>query len=478
MRRFWKFGTEHQPYLRPEALRGIAEWIGQARSAGAVSRGEPAGTPQGTRKAEPPGIATRPPGAGLFAAIGVLVALGAGCLESNRGTLEADTTTEDVADTRAPDAADPCDGRVCDDGDPCTVGACDPGTGACVYSAIAGAPECSRDGDCDDGDPCTAGVCVSGGDACGWAYCEFKAVPGACGGCHIAGCPEAGPCLAGVCQVDGTCRYDPIPGCHTGCGSVGAVSVRDAIWDATPGTRVKVSGVVAPHAWTICDDGPDCWCEGAPAAQDEDGGPQLLLEPPTPAPTTWGCAWSYCHSDGPACNPLHVGTAYWFWGEAEASGRSFALPREGPALPPADTLLLEDYCLQTNAAGLVGAYQARLAPDHRDVPLFLEGRIDAAQDGTLTLTLAQAPCANCPEWLPEGLGHTIPVELGDGHITFELPAPSTCGPEPSTAVARLFSKRNSLEGRYEDAGPSFHAEPSEPDESPCASGDLVLVRLP
>ncbi|MGM0577867.1 MAG: radical SAM protein [Myxococcota bacterium] len=62
---------EHRSGVRTAGLRGISEWIGQARSAGAASRAMPSGMAQRSRQAEAPEIAGSPTGARSFGAPGL-----------------------------------------------------------------------------------------------------------------------------------------------------------------------------------------------------------------------------------------------------------------------------------------------------------------------------------------------------------------------------------------------------------------------
>ncbi|MGM0576068.1 MAG: hypothetical protein ACQEXJ_10105 [Myxococcota bacterium] len=63
------YRLERRRTVRTAGLRGISEWIGQARSAGAASRAMPEGMAQRARQAEAPEIAGSPTGARSFGAL-------------------------------------------------------------------------------------------------------------------------------------------------------------------------------------------------------------------------------------------------------------------------------------------------------------------------------------------------------------------------------------------------------------------------
>jgi len=76
---------ERRSGARTEGLRGISEWIGQARSAVSDPRGVPGGTPQRGRKAEAPEIAGRPLGALLIGALALFGLWFLGCAAAGPG---------------------------------------------------------------------------------------------------------------------------------------------------------------------------------------------------------------------------------------------------------------------------------------------------------------------------------------------------------------------------------------------------------
>ena len=423
------------------------------------------------------------------------------CLEAGQGARVGATDTATTSDTAADVVGDPCAGKVCDDDDPCTSDACDPATGACVHLQGAGAgrafepPECQGAADCDDGDPCTADSCIFvGPNQCGyggWAYCDNQPVVG-CGGCMIAGCDDSDPCTDDSCQSDGTCRYDPRADCLTACSGVGAIDAESAPWTAWPGDATKVAGVAAGYpsqgaCYEVGGDS-DAWCGvceypaglssavGTPAAVRIQG-------PPTLEGPRWMCTEG-CVSE---CSPMVWGAAYWAWGTASSSmyGTAGATPPGGSGDPqdpagapraPADVLAITGWCLQTNAAGLVGRYSGTLtlAGYTRGGVIPLTAEIHPTMAGGLAITIGTPECTStgCEPWMFELLGtQTVPLETGDGTVSFVFEVPGLCNAASVTSRVRLESNHNTLSGTYRDA--PYDAEATDLG---CASGTVTLTR--
>lgn len=419
------------------------------------------------------------------------------CLESGRGQIDSDTAGADTrqGDTSTGDAVtDPCLGRSCDDQDPCTWDECDAQTGECQHYAVpsTGVPVqgCGGDWDCDDGDPCTADRCAGSGDGCGiaWSACEHEPVPG-CADCHQLGCPTSDPCAVGTCHDDGSCTFEQTPGCGSQCSSVGALSPTEARLQLYPGDSAKIAGGVVPNPYTVCLLGGGCACLSEPALIDDLGASVALYAPTSGGvdASEWACREDTCGgSEQPACGPVHYGAAYWVWGTASAlvyaSPRSDGAPHSDPALPPlpeVEGLVVADYCLQTNANGLPGVYKGQLTSAHYTQTLDLVGVIAVNAVGGLELTLREPTCENCsPTWGSSIFPQTVPLTAGDGWVSFDLAAPTSCSAIRPPARATLFSQRNALAGDYHD--PVGDGDAGEPGaEVPyCSWGRLSLTRLP
>ena len=406
----------------------------------------------------------------------------AACLESGRNaasdTLGSDTVT---SDTFTSDTVDPCAGKSCDDSDPCTYDQCDPTSGECLhYQVPAGAmrrASCSDDIQCDDGDPCTADICVQSGDGCGiqWAYCDHQVVPG-CYGCNVTGCDDGDPCTVDICLSDGTCNHPLAENCDYACNGTHLTPIANAAGGSSAGVPVKVAGWVGTDPYSACLDG-QCQCTGSPTVAD--GNAMLRLLPPisqvTNAPS-WSCSYDYCSNDPGTCDPLVYGAGYWVWGTAVDAYEPFA--GDGAAVPVAPmigNLRAIDYCLQTNAAGLVGSYTGTLsAPLLNNVANALEGQIFVGANGQLMLTLGEPFCPTCGATQISGLfPQTVPVTAGDGWISFAIAAPVSCAAALPNPVAKLMSQRNTLAGDYHDqlvGGPG--------DVAYCSYGAISLTRVP
>ncbi|MSP92948.1 MAG: hypothetical protein EXR79_14285 [Myxococcales bacterium] len=169
--------------------------------------------------------------------------------------------------------------KACDDGDACTADACDSKTGGCSAKAITGCGgNCGKDADCDDKNLCTDDTCSNGkcalatnkagcddgnactksddcsGGACGGApvlcddgkvcttnacaaktgcsypnnlaFCEDgdlcthsdQCKDGACATGKPKACDDGDACTKDSCNPgDGTCKFNPVPGCGAYC---------------------------------------------------------------------------------------------------------------------------------------------------------------------------------------------------------------------------------------------------------------------
>jgi len=420
-----------------------------------------------------------------------------GCLEAGRGhtaadTIAADTFATDTATTdtlEADTSGEPCAGVDCDDGDPCTWDACNAETGLCEHMAlphtgVARPSECSGDWDCDDGDACTDDVCVRYDDGCGfaWSGCEHEPVPG-CAGCQELGCPTNDACLVGVCQNDGSCAYVPAEGCEVAtCSSEGARTVTDARYSFYPGDFAKVAGQVGFASVEGCS-GRRGDCISPPELRDGTGNVLRLVGPDADADVTWECRTNRWTDESPRCTPVHYRAAYWVWGTATAQDYA-AAPRRDPAevpvppLPATDTLVVSDYCLQTNAQGLPGRYTAVFSSAAFTTAATLEGEIAVDDTGALALTLSEPFCPNCGASQYSYLfPQTVPLTVGDGWISFSINAPTTCAAMLPPPVATLVSARNTLSGDYHDVWDTSPGVPRDPIAY-CSSGAITLTRLP
>jgi len=411
------------------------------------------------------------------------------CLESGRNGM-----TGDVADTTTTDAGCEAD-SACDDGDPCTWDECVVATGECRHwEAPYGAreqpyAECQQDSECDDGDPCTADYCELGPDGCGYgAVCVHEETPGdGCYGCKQTGCADANPCTTDLCQDDGTCAFVPSEDCAFACNGTNLTSHTTALYSSSYGAAVKLAGFVRPDFETVCLDG-GCQCSGMPALADE-GGEQIGLRP---LPSTngddsaWYCRYDYCVNETPACAPLQYDALYWVWGTITDrysyaySGAEY--PGDAPGAPrqPMDVLDVWDYCLQTNAAGLVGRYAGTYTTQaYPGVSYDLEAVIFVdAGDGQLKITLSEPDCPSCGQTAIAGLfPYTTAVTTGDGWLSFEMVSPAICNAIVPPPFARLESRKSVLTGVYHEPLLGGDGD-SDGDVSYCAYGELTLSRLP
>jgi uncharacterized repeat protein (TIGR01451 family) len=134
-----------------------------------------------------------------------------GCVNAPIGCDDGNACTADSCDTASGCVNAPIG---CDDGNACTADSCDTASG-CINAPIG----------CDDGNACTADSCdtASGcvnapigcddGNACTADSCDTAS------GCVNApiGCDDGNACTADSC-ADGSCVYEPIPGCGQECG--------------------------------------------------------------------------------------------------------------------------------------------------------------------------------------------------------------------------------------------------------------------
>ncbi|PKN58645.1 MAG: hypothetical protein CVU56_04765 [Deltaproteobacteria bacterium HGW-Deltaproteobacteria-14] len=418
-----------------------------------------------------------------------------GCLEAGRGGASSDTGGGDTVATdtsvQSDTTVDLCAGESCDDGDPCTYDECEATTGECQHyqvpstAAEAAYPMCVVDKDCDDGDPCTADNCVPGAGGCGtfeWAYCSSEPIAG-CGGCQVAGCSDGNPCTLDVCKADGSCEFVPAEDCAFGCSGVDVRSHSDAMYGVPVGTPVKLAGAVAPAPYAYCDDGL-CECSGGPGLMDTAGAVMALSASALPDgdDSTWYCYYNYCSDQTPVCAPLLYDAAYWAWGTtysrydlagaADGAGASDAL-----AIPPADGLMVWDYCLQTTPTALVGRYVGTYTTDVFPENVFdLEADLFIATDGQLRARLSEPECPSCGQ---SAIGYlfpqTVPVTVGDGWIAFDIASPTICNAVLPPPTAKLFSQRNTLAGDYHD---KLLGGGGGGDGAYCAHGTLSLTRQP
>ncbi len=181
------------------------------------------------------------------------------------------------------------------------------------------------------------------------------------------------------------------------------------------------------------------------------------------------------------------GAAYWAWGTTTSSvyGSAGAAPPQGggdaedPAgapRPPADGLTVSGWCLQTNAAGLIGRYSGALTLGGYTrggvIPLLAE--IHLTMSGGLALTISPPPCTStgCEPWMYELLdAQTVPLETGDGAVSFAFEVPGLCNAATVSVRANLGSKYNTLSGTYRDA-------PYDAPDAGCAFGTVTLTREP
>jgi len=427
-----------------------------------------------------------------------------GCLESGRTNGTTDTMTTDTStstdtsvsqdtlvsqDTTTWIDVTDCTAGSCDDGDPCTVDLCDPDTGLCQhYQAPSGgmrAPnECDIDSDCDDGDACSVDECVHVDDGCGYgyAYCTYG-WPDGCYGCMETGCDDGDPCTADVCQANGECRYDEIEGCEFGCSGANVTPHAEAMY-GPPGQAVKLAGFITPDPMTVCVD-YSCECTGAPAVIDDNADAIALHGAAGGLGTDseWRCSENYCADEAPVCEPVKYSASYWLWGTTEDRYTPYAGAGDpaGAAVPapPKDVLRVTDYCLQTNAAGLVGHYEGTFTTNaFWDSVFAIEGWIKVSADGQLTLTLAEPDCPTCGQTaISYFFPQTVPVTTGDGWISFEVATPTICNAILPPPDAKLYSHRNTLSGVYHDKLVGAYDGDGTSDELLyCAEGSLSLTR--
>ncbi|TNF36814.1 MAG: hypothetical protein EP329_04725 [Deltaproteobacteria bacterium] len=423
------------------------------------------------------------------------------CLEAGRGGESTDTSASDTytstdttvvqdtresVDTSEVDTSTTCTSDAsCDDGDPCTVDFCELDLGVCRnYPAPSGlrAPwECDVDADCDDGDACTFDSCVHVDDGCGYgyAYCTHDEADG-CYGCQVTGCDDGNPCTVDVCEDDGSCSFAPAESCAFACNGTNVTPHGDAMYGLI-GDAVKLAGTVRPDAYTACLDG-SCECTGMPGLFDSNGQSFGLHPYPssTGDDTAWTCQSNYCTNETPVCAPLQHDAAYWVWGTTEqrydymyAGGSEAAVPAM-----PQDLLAVWDYCLQTNAAGLVGRYAGTLTTQtYWNTTFSLEGEIYVDAAGQLMLTLSEPECPSCGQTaISYFFPQTVPVYAGDGWISFEIETPTMCNAIMPPADATLYSHQSTLSGAYHDK--LVGGSGGQGDIAYCAYGEISLSRLP
>jgi len=425
---------------------------------------------------------------------------GAGCLEAGPGARGGDTTVSTDTTSGTDTVTDLCAGKSCSDGDPCTIDSCDPATGACLHASVdkqaaPEPPECADDTGCDDGDACTEDHCIFVGPGecggSGWAYCDHQPLVG-CGGCMVAGCDDGNPCTLDVCQGDGSCRHDALEGCASGCNSINAIPAQEAEWTGWPGDAAKVAGVATGYpAQAQCYAGrpeggaSEAPCEvcayplGLGATLGEPANVRMI--PPPEISAAWVCTEGCMAS----CTPMIRGAAYWAWGTGASSaygasgGRQTPGDGAGMARPPMDGLEVVDFCLQTNAAGLVGSYRGGLSFEGLELPIPMEAEIHPTEAGGLAISLWPEDCQrpDCVGWIHEVFGvQTVPLMAGDGTVKFIFEVPGTCGAETSPAQAVLNSHRNSLSGYLQDAVYGGGANGDRAPIATCVSGALSLTR--
>ncbi|TNF36816.1 MAG: hypothetical protein EP329_04735 [Deltaproteobacteria bacterium] len=417
-----------------------------------------------------------------------------GCLEARSGAQHGQTDTIS-SDTLGTDTTvqDLCLGRSCDDGDPCTVDSCDPSSGACVYAAIdeakkpgpaAEPPECAFDDDCDDGDACTEDRCLMVGDECfgySWAYCENTPIVG-CGGCIAETCDDGDPCTEDACGPDGQCTHTAILGCGVGCSGVNAMLPTELEWNSWPGDSVTVAGVAGPYTWAspVCYDGGggDCAVCAYPVglADDVYATPNVEIVPPlTFEGPVWQCA-DGCYT---SCAPMGAGGAYWVWGTAQSSWRGTYADSEADraiARPPTDGLMVNGWCLQTNAQGLPGDYQGEVWLEDYDQAVPYEATIELTSSGGLQMRIRPSEClaVGCPGWIHEVLGEqTVQLTPGDGTVAFDMEMITVCDAITTSVHVELASYHNTLSGSFADG---WGGGAEAPPEWACSRGKLSLTR--
>ena len=436
----------------------------------------------------------------LLAALALIAPLAAACLEAGPGAHQGATDTVSPSDLLIPadtTLVDPCAHTLCDDGDPCTADRCDPVTGECHFDPLdtTGAayepPECAQHSECDDGDPCTEDQCVFTEGGCGyrsWAFCGHFPVVGCGGGCQVAGCDDGDPCTRDSCGADGACAHEALEGCASGCNGVGAVPAAEVNWTPWPGDALKVAGVAAGYP----AQGPcyEVWGGGAPEGAEAPPRCMACEYPlglgPAPGvaatirmtPPLWVSAAWFC-LDGcvERCSPMVRGAAYWAWGTATSTlyGSGGGVPPgdgsdAAPVRPSVDGLAVVDYCLQTNAAGLVGRYTGTVELGGFGTSIPFEAEIHPTASGALAISLTPAECVatGCPAWIHEVIGtQTVILDAGDGTVSFTVELPGMCDAATTPTRAVLASQRNTLAGPISDA----HG-------GGCVSGTMALTREP
>ncbi|MFT7579808.1 MAG: hypothetical protein ACI9MR_001474 [Myxococcota bacterium] len=407
----------------------------------------------------------------VLTTVAALVA--SGCLADTRSGRMDTSDTADTGDTvDTSDTTNRCSDVQCDE----VCGAfCDPATGQCVEPEQAAAefaqptPECFEDADCDDGDPCTPDACIDERDECGYGrvYCVSYDVQELCDLCaDTDACDDGDPCTADGCDpFTGQCTATSIPGCRTnGCSGGNITPHADITNGDYMGRPVTVAGTLRASAYGACDDGPQNRCRYDTVLRD--GGRTLSLYDSDAPGELWQCTSAGIDFVSEGCSPAHEGGAYWVWGTAqfggyqpEPAGASGDVP--SVPLPASDSVAVESFCLQTNAAGLVGAYAVSVTAwgvtQEFGAEIFLtpEGRLRWSVD--LDSCLCDGGTVDCVCDMVSA--HTSAIELGDGDIRVALRGTFNATSQPFDVDIQLFSNRNTLSGVTSPAWGSGGGEP-------------------
>jgi hypothetical protein len=375
----------------------------------------------------------------------------AGCLESQpRSEVDTDTLDAEVGfDTAGDvDARNLCEGVNCDDGDACTFDRCDPTTGQCLHESApstgAPVPSCSSIADCDDGNPCTNDTCETVSEGCGvgpMSMCYHTPILG-CGSCE-ATCNDNDPCTRDSC-TDNACLHEALPYCMTGCTLGDASPLASVLGNMMVGSPIKTIGTLGLGAFNeTCNDGPTCDCSGFPAISEEDL--ELVIGQASDATEVLACGSTGCAPARDICKPAAAGVRYLMWGTAlsryELTTAASADAAPVPA-PMAEGLWLEDYCLETTAASLVGDYRVEI--ELGGIAVITNANI--ANPANPVLSFSGPTCQGpCPDWVRFS-SEPATITVGDGYI--DVPMQIAGIGVVNTELVRLFSYRNTLRGGY------------------------------
>lgn len=399
-------------------------------------------------------------------------------------TTSPDTTDSEttVGDTTSTDTTDVECGS-CDDDDPCTVDECV--AGECQHYGVPGTPDgddpqgvalptCDSDDDCNWGGPCEVGTCIIQ-DGCGTAgvgYCSFETTPG-CGNCDL-GCDDGNACTIDYCS-NGTCEHFTESDCNPGCTKDGLVPLVEVV-NAFGTPEVKTVGEVTAFRNTLtCNDGPLCGCVSKAALEADsyqlaldDGGQAEGAEVADP-PTGWQCTTEGCVTAVTECQPMPAGVTFRMWGTGVHRGYVIPFGAEADAFPapppPVDTLIVADYCLDTEPSSLEGTYAGRMLTSGQWIDFV--ATMNAVDQGVILAMKAPVCASTCPEWVQQAFPISTVLEEGDGRIGFDFEAPYPSGSVP--ARADLFSGREAFAGRW--------LIPDDTGEAIPVGGRVILKRL-